>query len=282
MKTFMGMIIPDKLRFSDKLRIGSSVSNNRQLRVLITGAGRGIGRAIVNELKVSPLKHKIAVTARTESELQDSIKGASGETLVIAADLLDSKSPSQIIEKVVEKFGGLDFLVLNAGDGISATIESTDDELWNRTMELNATAPFRFIRSVAPIMREQGGGKIVIVASEAGLHGAANVAAYSASKHAIVGLMRSAAAELSRDKIQVNAVCPIFVDTPMMQRSVEAAAARTGKSVDEVRTTLASRQPGGRVLTPEEVASAVVSYLNVDTSGEAKYLDGSNTNGASR
>jgi NAD(P)-dependent dehydrogenase (short-subunit alcohol dehydrogenase family) len=258
------------------------VSNNRQLRVLITGAGRGIGRAIVNELKVSPLKHKIAVTARTESELQDSIKGASGETLVIAADLLDSKSPSQIIEKVVEKFGGLDFLVLNAGDGISATIESTDDELWNRTMELNATAPFRFIRSVAPIMREQGGGKIVIVASEAGLHGAANVAAYSASKHAIVGLMRSAAAELSRDKIQVNAVCPIFVDTPMMQRSVEAAAARTGKSVDDVRTTLASRQPGGRVLTPEEVASAVVSYLNVDTSGEAKYLDGSNTNGASR
>jgi NAD(P)-dependent dehydrogenase (short-subunit alcohol dehydrogenase family) len=282
MKTFMGMIIPDKLRLSDKLRIGSSVSNNQQLRVLITGAGRGIGRAIVNELKVSPLKHKIAVTARTESELQDSIKGASGETLVIAADLLDSRSPSQIIEKVVKKFGGLDFLVLNAGDGISATIEGTDDELWNRTMELNATAPFRFIRSVAPIMRGQGGGKIVIVASEAGLHGAANVAAYSASKHAIVGLMRSAAAELSRDNIQVNAVCPIFVDTPMMQRSVEAAAARTGKSVDEVRTTLASRQPGGRVLTPEEVASAVISYLSVDTSGEAKYLDGSNTNGVSR
>lgn len=276
------MIIPDKLRLSDKLRIGSSVSNNQQLRVLITGAGRGIGRAIVNELKVSPLKHKIAVTARTESELQDSIKGASGETLVIAADLLDSRSPSQIIEKVVKKFGGLDFLVLNAGDGISATIEGTDDELWNRTMELNATAPFRFIRSIAPIMRGQGGGKIVIVASEAGLHGAANVAAYSASKHAIVGLMRSAAAELSRDKIQVNAVCPIFVDTPMMQRSVEAAAARTGKSVDEVRTTLASRQPGGRVLTPEEVASAVISYLSVDTSGEAKYLDGSNTNGVSR
>lgn len=276
------MIIPDKLRLSDKLRIGSSVSNNQQLRVLITGAGRGIGRAIVNELKVSPLKHKIAVTARTESELQDSIKGASGETLVIAADLLDSRSPSQIIEKVVKKFGGLDFLVLNAGDGISATIEGTDDELWNRTMELNATAPFRFIRSIAPIMRGQGGGKIVIVASEAGLHGAANVAAYSASKHAIVGLMRSAAAELSRDNIHVNAVCPIFVDTPMMQRSVEAAAARTGKSVDEVRTTLASRQPGGRVLTPEEVASAVISYLSVDTSGEAKYLDGSNTNGVSR
>lgn len=276
------MIIPDKLRLSDKLRIGSSVSNNQQLRVLITGAGRGIGRAIVNELKVSPLKHKIAVTARTESELQDSIKGASGETLVIAADLLDSRSPSQIIEKVVKKFGGLDFLVLNAGDGISATIEGTDDELWNRTMELNATAPFRFIRSIAPIMRGQGGGKIVIVASEAGLHGAANVAAYSASKHAIVGLMRSAAAELSRDNIQVNAVCPIFVDTSMMQRSVEAAAARTGKSVDEVRTTLASRQPGGRVLTPEEVASAVISYLSVDTSGEAKYLDGSNTNGVSR
>jgi NAD(P)-dependent dehydrogenase (short-subunit alcohol dehydrogenase family) len=149
-------------------------------------------------------------------------------------------------------------------------------------MELNATAPFRFIRSIAPIMRGQGGGKIVIVASEAGLHGAANVAAYSASKHAIVGLMRSAAAELSRDNIHVNAVCPIFVDTPMMQRSVEAAAARTGKSVDEVRTTLASRQPGGRVLTPEEVASAVISYLSVDTSGEAKYLDGSNTNGVSR
>lgn len=263
--------------------MGSSVSNNQQqLRVLITGAGRGIGRAIVNQLKTSPLKHKIAVTARTESELKESIKGATGETLVLAADLLDPKSPSLIIDSVVKKFGGLDFLVLNAGDGVSATIEGTDDELWHRTMELNATAPFRFIRAVAPIMRNQGGGKIVIVASEAGLQGAPNVAAYTASKHAIVGLMRSAAAELSRDKIKVNAVCPIFVDTPMMQRSVEAAAARTGKSVEEVRTILASRQPGGRVLKPEEVASAVTSYLNVETTGEAKYLDGSKTNGATK
>jgi NAD(P)-dependent dehydrogenase (short-subunit alcohol dehydrogenase family) len=259
------------------------VSNDQQqLRVLITGAGRGIGRAIVNQLKSSPLKHKIAVTARTESELQETIKGATGETLVIAADLLDPNSPSQIIDNVLKQFGGIDFLVLNAGDGVSATIENTDDALWNRTMELNATAPFRFIRAITPIMRKQGGGKIVIVASEAGLHGAPNIAAYSASKHAIVGLMRSAAAELSRDNIQVNAVCPIFVDTPMMQRSVEAAAARTGKSITEVRAALASRQPGGRVLNPEEVATAVNSYLNVETTGEAKYLDGSKMNGEAK
>lgn len=248
--------------------------DERPLRVLITGAGRGIGRAIVNALKRSPLKHRIAVTARTESELRESIEGAIGETLVITGDLLDSRAPAMIVEEVIRKFGGIDLLVLNAGDGVAASIEATDDELWRKTMELNASAPFRFIRAAIPVMRKQGGGKIVIVASEAGLQGAANVAAYTASKHAVVGLMRSAAAELAREKITVNAICPIFVDTPMMQRSIDAASARTGKSEAETRAALAAKQPAGRVLTPEEVATAVLSYLENDVTGEAKFLDG--------
>jgi len=255
--------------------MGNRVSiDDRQLRVLITGAGRGIGRAIVSAFKGSPLEHRIAVTARTESELRESIEGAVGETFIITGDLLDTRAPAMIVEEVVRRFGGIDLLVLNAGDGVAATIEATDDELWRKTMELNASAPFRFIRAVIPVMRRQGGGKIVIVASEAGLQGAPNVAAYTASKHAVVGLMRSASAELAREKITVNAVCPIFVDTPMMQRSVDAAIARTGKSEAETRAALAAKQPAGRVLTPEEVASAVLSYLGNEISGEAKFLDG--------
>ena len=105
--------------------MGNRVSiDDRQLRVLITGAGRGIGRAIVSALKGSPLEHRIAVTARTESELRESIEGAIGETFIITGDLLDSRAPAMIVEEVVRRFGGIDLLVLNAGDGVAATIEA--------------------------------------------------------------------------------------------------------------------------------------------------------------
>ncbi len=247
---------------------------DRQLRILVTGAGRGIGRAIVDQLKNSPLKHKIAVTARTKSELEEAIKGALGETLLIPADLTKSDSPDEIVREVSNAWGGIDILILNAGDGHGAPIETTTDEIWNQTLALNATAPFRFIRAVTPGMKVNNFGRIIVVASAAGLDGAPNIIAYTASKHAVVGIVRSAASELIKFGITVNAVCPTYVDTPLTNKTISAAIARSGKTEDEARAILAAKQPGGRILSAQEVAEAAIAFIDSNQNGVTQLIDG--------
>ena len=181
---------------------------DRQLRILVTGAGRGIGKAIVSQLKSDPLKHKIAVTARTESELKEVVSGALGETLVIAADATSTKVPDEVIAKMVAAWGGVDVIILNAGEADVQKIEDTTDAIWEKTLAINTTAPFRFIRAVTPVMKSQNYGRVIVIASIAGLMGEAFVTAYSASKHAVVGVVRASAVELSKYGITVNALCP--------------------------------------------------------------------------
>lgn len=251
---------------------------DRQLRILVTGAGRGIGKSVVEKLKSSPAEHKIALTARTESELVESIKGARGEYLIIPADLTDAGAPAKVLLEVVKKWGGVDVLILNAGDGQGASIESTTDEIWDKTIALNASAPFRFIRSAIPDMKKNNFGRIIVVASAAGLGGAPNISAYSSSKHAVLGLVRSVASELSKFDITVNAVCPTYVDTALTDRTISASTARSGKSDSEARALLASKQPGGRILSAGEVAAAVLEYIDSNQSGETQLLDGTQQN----
>jgi len=167
---------------------------------------------------------------------------------------------------VVQAWGGLDALVLNAGDGVSASIEETDDALWERMIDLNATAPFRFLRAAVPVMRTQGFGRIVVVASVASRAGSPYIIAYTAAKHAVLGMVRSAAAELATTGITVNAVCPGYVDTPMTQKSIEAIVEKTGRSAVEVAERLARMQPINRLIAPQEVADAV-TFLVHDRGG---------------
>ena len=143
----------------------------KQLRILITGAGRGIGRAIVDQLKKDPLQHKIAVTARTESELTAAVAGATGETLVIPADATDAAVPQKIIDTVISQWGGIDAIFLNAGEAQVLPIEQTTDEVWNHILNLNTTAPMRFLRAATPQMKEQKFGHVIVIASIAGLMG---------------------------------------------------------------------------------------------------------------
>ncbi len=178
------------------------------------------------------------------------------------------------IKAVVDAWGGIDVLILNAGDGVSLPLDKTTDEVWDRMIALNATAPFKFMRAAIPTMKAQSSGNIIVVASKAGLEGEPNVSAYTAAKHAVVGLVRSAASELSKYSITVNAVCPDFVDTPMTQRSLAAAAERTGKSLDEVRTALESKLVGERFLTPEEVADAAIAFIGKSETGVTQLLEG--------
>jgi NAD(P)-dependent dehydrogenase (short-subunit alcohol dehydrogenase family) len=245
------------------------------LRIIVTGAGRGIGRSISEKLLKSG--HNVALCARTQSDLESLSQLHPTNSLVIAADVLADGISDSVVAQVVKTWGGIDALILNAGDGVSIPLEKTSDQTWNHMIDLNLTAPFKFMRAAVPIMKEAHSGNIIVVASKAGLIGEPNVAAYTAAKHGVVGLVRAAASELSKYNITVNAVCPDFVDTPMTARSLEAAASRTGKNVDEVRSALESKLSGNRLLSPDEVADAAIAFIGKsDTTGVTQLLEGGN------
>ena len=153
-------------------------------------------------------------------------------------------------------------LVINAGEGASAIIEETDDEMWAKQLEINLSAPFRLIRSAVPVMKAAGFGRIVVVASVASKAGSPFISAYTAAKHGVLGVVRSAAAELATTGITVNAVCPGYVDTPMTQHSIDVIVAKTGRDRTVIAGKLADMQPIGRLISPEEVAATVMFLIN--------------------
>jgi short-subunit dehydrogenase len=252
--------------------IGEFMSN-APLRVLVTGASRGIGEAIATQLLDAG--HSVALTARTAQDLESIVAGRSNKSLVIPADVTDPKSADIALEKIVSAWGGIDVLILNAGDGSAAPIDKTTNEVWEHSIAINLTAPFQYLRAAVPAMKEAKFGRIIVIASSAGLIGEPNVSAYTAAKHGVIGLVRAAAAELSKYGITVNAVCPSYVDTPMTKRSLEAAATRTGKDFNEVKAALEAKQPSGRFLTPGEVAEAAIAFIDLpNTTGQAEMLKG--------
>lgn len=234
------------------------------LRCLVTGAGRGIGAATVQRLAADG--HSIALNARSGDQLSAVAARLSVPNLVLPADVTDPGSAKHLIAEVVATWGGIDVLVLNAGAAASASIENTDDEMWQEQLSLNLTAPFRLMREAVPLMKKNGFGRIVVVASVAAKVGKPYVSAYTASKHGVLGLVRSFAAELAQTGITVNAVCPGYVDTQMTSESVETIAAKTGRSHEEILARLSEMQPVGRLIQPEEVAE-VVSFLVSDVGG---------------
>jgi NAD(P)-dependent dehydrogenase (short-subunit alcohol dehydrogenase family) len=243
------------------------------LRVLVTGASRGIGEAIATQLLDAG--HSVALTARTAQDLEAIVAGRTNKTLIIPADVTDPKSANIALEKIVSAWGGIDVLILNAGDGTAAPVDKTTNEIWEHSIAINLTAPFQYLRAAVPAMKEAKFGRIIVIASSAGLIGEPNVSAYTAAKHGVIGLVRSTAAELAKYGITVNAVCPSYVDTPMTKRSLEAAAARTGKDFNEVKAALEAKQPSGRFLTPTEVASAALAFIDLpNLTGQAEILKG--------
>jgi NAD(P)-dependent dehydrogenase (short-subunit alcohol dehydrogenase family) len=252
--------------------IGEFMSNT-PLRVLVTGASRGIGEAIATQLLDAG--HSVALTARTAQDLEAIVAGRTNKTLIIPADVTDSKSANIALEKIISTWGGIDVLILNAGDGSAAPIDKTSDEVWEHSIAINLTAPFQYLRAAVPAMKEAKFGRIIVIASSAGLIGEPNVSAYTAAKHGVIGLVRAAAAELAKYGITVNAVCPSYVDTPMTKRSLEAAAERTGKDFNEVKAALEAKQPSGRFLTPKEVANAAIAFIDLpNITGHAEILEG--------
>jgi NAD(P)-dependent dehydrogenase (short-subunit alcohol dehydrogenase family) len=233
--------------------------------VVVTGGAKGIGRATVARFCAAG-DRVVALGRDAEAAL-----AAGVETYV--CDVTDETAVADTFEAI----GPVDVLVNNAGMGESAPLHRTTLESWRRHLEVNATGAFLCMRAVVPGMRERGSGAIVTVASTAGRAGVPYTSAYTASKHAVVGLTRAVASELAGTGVRVNAVCPTFVRTDMTDRSIAHIMARTGRSADQAQEALAAASPLGRLLEPDEVADAIVHLASpaaAAISGQAWVIDG--------
>ena len=210
--------------------------------VVVTGGTRGIGRAVV-----------------------DRFAAAGDQVVALGRDACDVTDEAAVAA-MFERIGDVDVLVNNAGISSSAPLARTSLDDWRAQMDVNATGAFLCTRAVLPGMRERGSGRIVTVASTAGRAAVRYTAAYTASKHAAVGLMRAVAAEVAGTGITANAVCPAFVRTDMTRSSVERIVASTGRDEAAAEAALAEAAPLGRLLEPEEVAFAV-AFLAAEEAG---------------
>ena len=240
---------------------------------LVTGVGRGIGRAVAQRLSAEGLR--VALTARDSGQLRETATGCAGDTLVCPADVTDPPALDEVFATVEREWGPVAVLVANAGAGHSARLERTSDADWQRMLDLNLTAPFRCLRRAVPAMRDAHYGRVVVMASIAARIGEPYLAAYTASKHGVLGLVRTAASEVARSGVTVNAVCPGYVDTPMTDATVRGIAEKTGRTEAEARRILEHKQPTGRLVTTEEVAEAVWACVaNPGITGQGINVDG--------
>ncbi|MDO5740015.1 MAG: SDR family oxidoreductase [Ornithinimicrobium sp.] len=240
---------------------------------LVTGAGRGIGAGAA--IALSEAGYAVALTARSREQLEETAARCPGPTLVLPADMLAAGSVDELLDLVEREWAAPEVVVANAGAGISASVEKTTDEQWARMLDLNLTAPFRLLRRTIPAMKSAGHGRIVVVASVAAKLGEPYISAYTASKHGVLGLVRSAAMELARTGVTVNAVCPGYVDTPMTEATLQGIVDKTGRSLSEARAALEAKQPINRLITVEEVVEAIVTCVrNGGMSGQGINVDG--------
>ncbi len=246
--------------------------------VVVTGAGRGIGAAVARSLANAGAR--VAMVSRTPAQLTQvaaEIGAAGPEVVTFTCDVSDAKSVAELARAVEQRLGAVDILVNNAGVGFSGPVARTPLDDWSRVMAINATGAFLCTQAFLPGMVERRWGRIVYVASVAGLTGGKYIAAYAASKHAVLGLARSVAAEVAEAGVTANAVCPGYVDTEMTRESVDRIMQKTGKSRDEAMAAILATTPQRRLITSEEVAHAVLSLCDEEArgiNGEAVVIDG--------
>ncbi len=225
---------------------------------VVTGASRGIGASIAAALAAQGML--VTLFGRDAAALKTvAVRlGGSAHAEAIAVQVSDADSVQAAFATARDRFGPVDVLINNAGQAASAKFTDTDALLWNQLMAVNVTGTYLCTRQAVPDMLEGGFGRIVNIASTAGLRGAAYISAYAASKHAVIGLTRSLALEYAARNITVNAVCPGYVDTDIVKGAIANIMTKTGRSAAEALGTLVATNPQRRLIEPAEVAETVL------------------------
>jgi 3-hydroxybutyrate dehydrogenase len=228
-------------------------------KVLVTGGTQGIGLAIAERLRKGSF---------------EVITCARGSDATVKCDVTDAAQVRQMRETT----GPVDILINNAGGPITTPFMKIKEEDWDQQFQWNVKSVFYCTQQYLPSMIEKKWGRIINIASTAGKKGHSYITAYCAAKHAVIGLTRALAQETAAHGVTVNAVCPSFVDTPMLQNSVEPISRKTGKSVEEILETFRKHNPQNRFITPEEVASAVMFLIETPgVNGQAISICGGET-----
>ena len=223
---------------------------------LVTGAGQGIGEAIARQLLARGAR--VTVLGRRAEPLQKLVDEFPGVCQRVLADVAHESVVKSAFAQAVSAQGAINILVNNAGQASSAPFMKMDAAHWQSMLSVNLTGTMLCIQQVLPSMAAAGYGRIVNVASTAGLVGYAYVAAYVAAKHGVVGLTRALALEYAKKGITVNAVCPGYTETDMVRTSIERVVEKTGRSADEALAEFVKSNPQGRLVQPQEVADAVL------------------------
>ena len=236
---------------------------------VVTGGGRGIGAAIA--LSLARLGARVTLMGRDERVLEGHLERLFAETggyhEAIPCDVTDAASVARAFAAAHDRFGDPYILVNNAGQAESSRFVDTTRESWDRMIATNLTSVFLCTQQVMPAMLAAKRGRVVNIASTAGVAGAARIAAYSAAKHGVVGLTRSVAAETAKHGVTVNAVCPGYTETTMVDAAIENLASGMRKSAEEARALITATIPRGTLITPDEVASTVAWLCSPGASG---------------